>query len=242
MEFDIAFTSSYLVAFTMGLFSSMHCIGMCGSIIGTLTLSLSPEIRSKKTLLLPFVFNYNIGRITSYTIAGALAGIIGALITMPISETIGHRLLQLLSAAVMAGAGLYIAGWFPRFAYIEKIGLRFWKKIEPFGRKLIPVKTRTQAYLFGMVWGWLPCGLVYAALALAATAGDVSKSALTMLSFGLGTLPAVMGVGIMTGVLTRLSRMQRFKQAIGLFMIALALLAALPWLNPLAITTHTVMH
>jgi len=77
MEFDIAFTSSYLVAFTMGLFSSMHCIGMCGSIIGTLTLSLSPEIRSKKTLLLPFVFNYNIGRITSYTIAGALAGIIG---------------------------------------------------------------------------------------------------------------------------------------------------------------------
>jgi len=93
-----------------------------------------------------------------------------------------------------------------------------------------------------MVWGWLPCGLVYAALALAATAGDVSKSALTMLSFGLGTLPAVMGVGIMTGVLTRLSRMQRFKQAIGLFMIALALLAALPWLNPLAITTHTVMH
>ncbi|NOS74758.1 MAG: sulfite exporter TauE/SafE family protein, partial [Methyloglobulus sp.] len=70
--------------------------------------------------------------------------------------------------------------------------------------------------------------------------GDVSKSALTMLSFGLGTLPAVMGVGIMTSVLTRLSRMQRFKQVVGLFMIALALLAAMPWLNPLAIiTTHT---
>lgn len=242
MELDIAFTSSYLVAFTMGLFSSMHCIGMCGSIIGTLTLSLSPEIRNKKTKLFPYVFNYNIGRITSYTMAGAIAGIIGSLITMPISEINGHRLLQLLSASVMASAGFYIAGWFPRFAYIEKIGLRFWKTIEPFGRKLIPVKTRTQAYLFGMVWGWLPCGLVYAALALAATAGDASKSALTMLSFGLGTLPAVMGVGIMTGVLTRLSRMQRFKQAIGLFMVALALLAALPWLNPLVITTHTVMH
>jgi len=242
MEFDLAFTTSYLVAFTMGLFSSMHCIGMCGSIIGTLTLSLSPEIRSKKTLLFPFVFNYNIGRITSYTMAGALAGIIESLITMPMGEINGHRLLQLLSAAIMTGAGLYIAGWFPRFAYIEKIGLRFWKKIEPFGRKLIPVKSRTQAYLFGIVWGWLPCGLVYAALALAATAGDVSKSALTMLSFGLGTLPAVMGVGIMTGILTRLSRMQHFKQAIGLFMIALALLAAMPWLNPMAITTHTAMH
>lgn len=242
MPFDPAFSSSYLVAFVMGLFSSLHCIGMCGSIIGTLTLSLSPEIRNKKTLLFPFVFNYNFGRITSYTVAGALAGIIQLIATMQMSEIHGHRLLQILSAIIMASAGLYIAGWFPRFAYIEKAGTHFWKKIEPYGRKLIPVKTRTQAYLFGMVWGWLPCGLVYAALALAATAGDAGKSALTMLAFGLGTLPAVMGVGIMTGILTRLSRMQRFKQAIGLFMIVLALLAALPWLNPMAFINHTAIH
>jgi sulfite exporter TauE/SafE len=242
MSLDPAFTASYLVAFIMGLFSSIHCIGMCGSIIGTLTLSLSPDIRNNKKLLLPFVFNYNFGRITSYTIAGALAGLIEALLTMHLGETHGHRFLQLISAGIMASAGLYIAGWFPRFAYIEKVGTHFWKKIEPYGRKLIPVKNRTQAYLFGMVWGWLPCGLVYAALTLAATAGDVSKSALTMLAFGLGTLPAVMGVGIMTHVLTRLSRMQRFKQAIGLFMIVLALLAALPWLNPMAFPTHIAIH
>lgn len=242
MPFDPAFTTSYLVAFIMGLVSSLHCIGMCGSIIGTLTLSLSPEIRHKKSLLFPFVFNYNFGRIVSYSIAGALAGIIQSIATMQMGEIHGHRLLQILSATIMAGSGLYIAGWFPRFAYIEKAGMHFWKKIEPFGRKLIPVKTRTQAYLFGMVWGWLPCGLVYTALALSATAGDVGKSALTMLSFGLGTLPAVMGVGIMTGILTRLSRMQRFKQAIGLFMIVLALLAALPWLNPMAIINHSANH
>jgi sulfite exporter TauE/SafE len=94
-----------------------------------------------------------------------------------------------------------------------------------------------------MIWGWLPCGLVYAALALAAATGDVKVSALTMLFFGLGTLPAVMGVGIMTGVLTKLSRMQRFKQAIGLFMIVLALLAAMPWLNPMALTSsHSTLH
>ena len=243
MIFDPAFSSSYLVAFLMGLFSSMHCIGMCGSIIGTLTLSLSPEIRNNKKLLLPFVFNYNFGRITSYTIAGAIVGVIEAMLTLHLGQTHGHRALQLLSAAIMAGAGLYIAGWFPRFAYIEKAGIYFWKIIEPYGRKLIPVKNHTQAYLFGMVWGWLPCGLVYAALTLAATAGDVSKSALTMLAFGLGTLPAVMGVGIMTHVLTRLSRMQRFKQVVGLLMMALALLAALPWLNPMAFTTtHIATH
>jgi len=243
MPFDPAFTTSYFVAFLMGLISSLHCIGMCGSIIGTLTLSLSPDIRNKKSLLLPFVFNYNLGRITSYAIAGALAGVVQSIALMHMSPSNGHRLLQILSAIIMASAGLYIAGWFPRFAYIEKIGTHFWKKIEPFGRRLIPVKNRTQAFLFGMIWGWLPCGLVYTALAVAATAGDITKSALTMLAFGLGTLPAVMGVGIMTGILTRLSKMQRFKQAIGLFMIALALLAAMPWLNPMAfITTHQAIH
>jgi sulfite exporter TauE/SafE len=242
MAFDPAFTSSYLVAFMMGLFSSLHCIGMCGSIIGTLTLSLSPEIRNNKMRLLPYVFNYNFGRVVSYTLAGGLAGVIGVLMIMPFGEIHGHRLLQLLSALVMMSAGLYIAGWFPRFAYIEKIGRNFWKKIEPFGRKLIPVKTHTQAYLFGMVWGWLPCGLVYTALAISATAGDVAKSALTMFAFGLGTLPAVMGMGIMTSILTRLSRTPRFKQVIGLFMIALALLAAMPWLNPMAIINHTATH
>lgn len=239
MPFDSAFSSSYLVAFLMGLFSSMHCIGMCGSIIGTLTLSLSADIRNNKALLLPFVFNYNLGRIISYTLAGSLAGLIGVLIVTPFDNIHGHRILQLLSATVMLSAGLYIAGWFPRFAYIEKMGTTLWKKIEPFGRRLIPVKTGTQAYLFGMVWGWLPCGLVYTALAVSATTGDVARSALTMLSFGAGTLPAVMGVGIMTSLLTRLSRIQRFRQIIGLFMIALALLAAMPWLNPMAIMTHT---
>ncbi len=238
MDFDLAFTTSTLVAFTMGLFSSLHCIGMCGSIIGTLTLSLSPDIRNNKIKLVPFVLNYNIGRVTSYTIAGILVGIIQTLITMPMGEVNGHRFLQLLSAVIMTGAGLYLGGWFPRFAYIEKIGVRFWKIIEPWGRKLIPVKNLKQAFLFGMVWGWLPCGLVYSALALAAAAGNISQSALTMLFFGLGTLPAVMGLGIMTGLLARLSKMPRFKQIIGLFMIALALLAALPWLNPMAITIH----
>jgi sulfite exporter TauE/SafE len=242
MSFDPAFTSSYLVAFVMGLVSSLHCIGMCGSIIGTLTLSLSPEIRHKKALLLPFVFNYNAGRITSYALAGAIAGLIQSMAIGQISGINGHRLLQLLSALIMASAGLYIAGWFPRFAYIEKIGVHLWRKLEPFGRKLIPVKTYTHAYLFGMVWGWLPCGLVYAALALAATASTVSQSALTMLAFGLGTLPAVMGIGIMTGLLTRLSRLQRFKQAVGLFMIIIALFAALPWLNPMAVISHSALH
>ncbi|MGR8935384.1 MAG: sulfite exporter TauE/SafE family protein [Gammaproteobacteria bacterium] len=206
---------------------------MCGSIIGTLTLSLKTEIRENKTRLVPFIFSYNLGRITSYTLAGALVGTVQEILTMPLGHGHGHRILQILSAIIMTGAGLYIAGWFPRFAYIEKTGSRFWKLIEPVGRRLIPIQTRSQAYFFGMVWGWLPCGLVYTALLAAATSGSVVRSTLSMLAFGLGTLPAVIGTGIMTGILTRLSKMRRFKQIVGILLIVLALLAAFPWLNPM---------
>ncbi|MGY6214380.1 sulfite exporter TauE/SafE family protein [Methylolobus aquaticus] len=232
-ELANAFSTSYLVALLMGLFSSLHCLGMCGSIIGSLTLSLRQEIREQKSTLMPFVLSYNLGRISSYAIGGLLAGMLHHVLTLPFGEGHGHRLLQILSAVVMAAAGLHIAGWFQRFAYIEKFGAHFWKRIEPYGRRVIPVETLGQAYLFGLVWGWLPCGLVYTALALAATSDSVLRSTLTMLAFGVGTLPAVFGVGIMTSLLVRLSRMNKFRQVTGLILIALALLAAFPWLNPM---------
>ena len=122
MEYHFLFNASFFAAFAMGLFSSLHCIGMCGSIIGTLTLSLKPEIRNNKSTLFPYVLNYNIGRIFSYTLAGLLVGFAESLLTLPFGAEHGHRVLQLLSAMIMVGAGLYIAGWFPRFAYIEKAG------------------------------------------------------------------------------------------------------------------------
>lgn len=235
---ETAFSTSYLVALLMGLFSSLHCLGMCGSIIGSLTLSLRREIREQKSLLMPFVFSYNVGRITSYSLGGLLAGLAHHVLSMPLGEGHGHRILQIVSALIMAGAGLHIAGWFPRFAYIEKAGGVIWKRIEPYSRRLIPVETLPKAFVFGMIWGWLPCGLVYTALALAATTGDVVRSTFTMLAFGVGTLPAVMGVGIMTSLLVRLSNMKKFRQAAGVTLIALALLAAFPWLNPMV--RHTI--
>lgn len=186
---DTAFGTSYLVAFLMGIFSALHCLGMCGSIIGSLTLSLKREIREDKRLLVPFVASYNAGRVMSYTIAGLLAGIAEHVLSVPFGEGHGHRLLQIVSALIMLGAGLHIAGWFPRFAYLEKLGIVVWKRIEPYGRRLVPVDTLTRAFVFGMIWGWLPCGLVYAALALAATSGDVVRSTFTMLAFGWAPCP-----------------------------------------------------
>jgi sulfite exporter TauE/SafE len=231
---DAAFNTSYFVAFVMGLFSTIHCLGMCGSIIGSLTLSLKKEIRDHKRRLIPFVLSYNAGRILSYSLAGLIAGIAEQVFSSPFGSGHGHRVLQIISSLVMLGAGLHLAGWFPRFAYIEKFGSRFWKTIEPYGRRLIPVETLPKAFTFGMIWGWLPCGLVYTALALSATTGDIVRSTFTMLAFGLGTIPAVMTVGVMTSWMVKLSNLRGFRQLAGISFIILALLAAFPWINPMA--------
>lgn len=219
-----AIISSYITAFLLGLFSTVHCIAMCGSVIGALTLSLPAEVRESQLRMLPFVFNYNIGRILSYGLAGVLVG----LLSSPLTQINAHWFLRILSVVVMMSMGLYLAGWFPKFARAEKLGAPVWRLLQPIGQKLLPVRSFSQAFLLGMVWGWLPCGLVYAALAVAATAGDPVKGGLVMLAFGAGTLPAVMGAGLFTGMLASLARSRHLRQVAGILIILMAL-ATLVW-------------
>ena len=211
-------TTSLLSAFLLGLFSTAHCIAMCGSPPPALTLSLPGKVRESPKAMLPFVFNYNFGRIISYTLAG---GLVAALVS-PLNDLGGLQWLRYLSVIIMVAMGLYLAGWLPRFAHIEKIGTPVWRFLQPLGQKLLPVTSLKQAFAFGAIWGWLPCGLVYAALVMAATTGDVTTGALTMLAFGLGTLPAVMGAGLFVGFLSTLARNIWFRRVAGLLIIAMA--------------------
>lgn len=213
-----AIISSYITAFLLGLFSTVHCIAMCGSVIGALTLSLPTEVRESQRRMLPFVFNYNIGRIISYGAAGMVVG----LLSTPLAQLNAHWLLRILSVLVMISMGLYLAGWFPKFARAERLGAPVWRLLQPIGQKLLPVRSFRQAFLLGMVWGWLPCGLVYAALAVAATAGDPIRGGLVMLAFGAGTLPAVMGAGLFTGMLASLARSKKLRQVAGVLIILMA--------------------
>lgn len=213
---------SYVNAFLVGLFSTLHCIGMCGGIIGAITFSLPQEIRESHWRLTPYISAYNLGRITSYTLAGAAAGTLGQLFSSSFQQH-GHLILQLLATLLMVAIGLYLAGWFPRFAAVEQLGKPVWKKLEPFSKKLLPVTSPLQAYMFGMVWGWLPCGLVYSAL-LWSTSGETTvNGALFMLAFGIGTLPTVMTAGILTGWFMRLHRLPYLRPIVGITIIILAL-------------------
>jgi len=218
-----ALTTSLVTAFLLGLFSSAHCIAMCGSVIGALTLTLPAEIRQQPRKMFPFVFNYNVGRILSYAIAGSIVGFLAS----PLAQVNGLLVLRYLSVLVMISMGLYLAGWFPKFAHAEKIGAPIWRKLQPIGHKLLPVRSLKQAFLLGAVWGWLPCGLVYAGLAVAATTGDPLYAASVMLTFGLGTLPAVMGAGMFAGMLASLARNQLFRKLAGVSIILMAVLVLL---------------
>jgi sulfite exporter TauE/SafE len=213
---------SYINALLVGLFSTLHCIGMCGGIIGAITFSLPEEIRESRWRLTPYISAYNLGRITSYTLAGAVAGTLGQFFSESFQQY-GHLALQLLATLLMVAIGLYLAGWFPRFAAVEKLGKPIWNKLEPISRQLLPVKNPLHAYLFGMIWGWLPCGLVYSAL-LWSTSGETPISgALFMLAFGIGTLPTVMTAGILTGWFMRLHRLPYLRPVVGITIIILAL-------------------
>ena len=219
MENPVTYTSAFL----LGLFSTIHCIGMCGGIIGALSLSLPAQIRSDKPRMLMFVTTYNVGRIFSYSLAGLIAGAIGTSVLASVGFEQGHAVLRGLGVAMMIAIGLYLAGWVPQLAVIEKIGIPVWRKLEPLGRRLLPVATLPKALAYGIIWGWLPCGLVYFVLVWALTAGDAVEGALTMLAFGIGTLPTLLATGFMTSWLTRFARSSTARQVVGLVIIALAI-------------------
>ena len=219
-----AITGYYITAFLLGLFSTVHCISMCGSIIGALTLSLPVQIRRSRRRMLPYVFYYNLGRLLSYSLAGIIVGLFSFTLT---TQTNGHIIIKYTSMIIMIAMGFYLAGWFPRFAKIEQVGAHIWKKLQPLGKKLIPVQTLSQACLLGMIWGWLPCGLVYAALAVAATSSQPIDASMVMLAFGAGTLPGVMSIGLFTEFLTSMARMKPLRRIAGISIIAISISTSL---------------
>ncbi len=219
MSDPVTFTSAFL----LGFFSTMHCIGMCGGIIGALSLSLPVEVRNSKPRLFSFVLSYNIGRLTSYSIAGLIAGAVGTTVLQSTGFDQGHAILQGIGISMMVAIGIYLTGWLPQLATVEKIGIPVWKRLEPISRRLVPVASIPKAIAYGLIWGWLPCGLVYFVLIWALTAGDAMHGALIMLAFGAGTLPTLITAGFMTSWLTRFARSTRARQVVGIIIIVMAL-------------------
>ncbi len=203
-------------ALILGLLGGGHCLGMCGGLMGALTLAIPAEQRGRRLRLL---LAYNLGRILSYALAGLLLGMAGwALGNSPLA--LG---LRILAGLLLICMGLYLAGWWSGLTRIEGIGRLLWRHIQPQASRLLPVRSLPQALLLGALWGWLPCGLVYSTLLWAASQGNALDSALLMLAFGLGTWPVLLASGLLAERLNTLLRRRGVRIAGGLLVILFGL-------------------
>jgi sulfite exporter TauE/SafE len=177
--------NAILVSFSIGFLGSLHCVGMCGGLIATFSSS------RQKTWWLGLSV-YQLGRISTYTIMGAMSGILGAVFSGIPGFHHAQVLLSILAGIMMITFGLHIAGWMPDpFAK----SLRRIYRLTGLSRWVFIARTSTRPmswFIVGLINGLLPCGLVYAGLSYSLTAGNVPQSILMMLSFGLGTIPAMM--------------------------------------------------
>ncbi len=205
---------SVVAAFLLGLMGAVHCIGMCGGIAAALAFAIqSPK---QKILIL---IAYNIGRVGSYALIGLLAGVLGKLFLDVTSNFTTMPILRYVAAVMMVLMGLYISGWWKVLTRLEKLGAHLWKVIQPIGQNVMPVDTLTKGLIFGAVWGWLPCGLVYSALAFSMTQAEPSMAAVCMFAFGLGTVPAVLVGGVMGEKLKTILQNRSLQRLLGMSLI-----------------------
>jgi sulfite exporter TauE/SafE len=190
------------IVFLMGLLGGVHCLGMCGGVVALLTSALPAELRSNAKQISLYHLNYNTGRILSYVLMGALFGLAGELLANTLKMSPLDQALRIFSGVLMVLVGLYIANWYAGIQVLEKIGAKLWTKLQPISQKFLPVTSLKSAFLVGLFWGGIPCGLVYGALSFAVLSGSAVQGGLIMLAFGLGTLPSLL---LMAGFSLKLS-------------------------------------
>lgn len=191
-----------LTALTVGVLGGVHCIAMCGGIVGAFTLKqvgAAPALRVQ----LPF----NAGRLASYMLAGALAGGVGGAGFAAAGLLPVQTLLFVAANGLVILLGLHLAGMGSMVLQLERLGGRAWPLIRSLALRIPATQTPGARFAAGAAWGWTPCGLVYSMLALALVSGSATRGAAVMLAFGLGTLPNLLAAGwILRRVGTHLKR------------------------------------
>ena len=223
MEMDLTLPAAFLG----GMLGGVHCAGMCGGIVGALAGGLDAELRQSRWRMLSALLAYNTGRITSYTVAGLAAGLVGQQFsTMNLVGDFPAG--RILAGVFMILFGFYLGGWWNALRIFERAGSHVWRRIEPLGRGLVPVRGVGPAWLLGLLWGWLPCGMVYAVLAMALASSSVLHGGLVMLAFGLGTLPLMVAMGFAFGRLVTVLQGRIIRGLAGVTVILFGIYTLLP--------------
>lgn len=209
-----------VAAFVTGLLGSAHCLGMCAGISGLFAVGASvASLRSQFSLALA----YNTGRVLSYAILGALIATIGSVAVDTLPRLAAP--VRLASGILIVIIGLQVAFNWRALAVLEKAGAVVWKRIAPGAKGLVPTDTVMKATGLGLIWGWLPCGLVYSALLMAASTADPASGGMVMIAFGLGTMPAMIASGLSASRLSAFMSRNRLGAGILIIILGLATMA-----------------
>ena len=182
---------SVFSAFLVGLLGGTHCVGMCGGITAALSLQLPSTGR-----LWPYYLTYNLGRIASYSVAGIIAGALGASALLLQELLPVQQALFVLANFMLIALGLYLAGIWRFVTVFERIGSVLWTRVQPLMKRWLPIHNLPGALVVGALWGWLPCGLVYSVLVTALASSSALTGGMLMLAFGLGTLSNLLAMGV----------------------------------------------
>lgn len=237
----------FIPTFLVGLAGSVHCAGMCGGIVGALSMPRrivssavgGPALRqpafpvpvrvetAAQGASLVHVGAYNAGRIASYMMAGALAGGMAggaaALASLPLLQAGFYWAANLMLVAL----GLFLMDAWRGLAWVERGGQALWRHISPMLRRVNPAGTQAgpaRMFALGALWGWLPCGMVYSVLLTAMLSGSALGGARVMLAFGLGTLPMLAALGLAGQGVRRLMGRRAVRVACGLAILAFGIL------------------
>lgn len=216
---------SYPSAFLIGLLGSTHCLAMCGGISASLSMALpvGKGFRTRQSFLL---FAYNVGRIASYALIAALIALLSTTAANQWAQL--GMVLRSIAGLLLIAMGLSMGQWWQGIRYVERIGAPLWERLSPLSRRILPIHHAGQALALGALWGWLPCGLVYSTLGWAALQPNVGSAALTMVFFGLGTLPSMLAAGYAASWINGLKSNQKFRKFTGALLILFGL-----WTLPL---------
>ena len=208
--------SALIIGLILGLGSSLHCIGMCGPIAMVLPLKNRSTLR-----IFSGVLQYNIGRVFVYGILGSVIGAIGFTASL-------FGALQIVS--IITGIAMIIFAWQKRLFS----GFAAWNSFNGFLSKgignIMGSDSPFKLLLLGSINGLLPCGMVFIALMNAVTGGSPLNGALAMVAFGLGTLPAMMIVGLAASKMNR-SLQQRINAYVPYMLTIVGLLVCLRGMN-----------
>ena len=223
-------------AFLVGLLGGVHCAAMCGGIVGAISFggsAVAVHRTPPATAYSIYHLAYSVGRIGSYTVAGTIAGWIGSGSLLFDDLFPVRTLLYVLASLMLVAQGLYLAGVWNGVATLERAGGKIWIHIKPWSRRLLPVDSAAKAAALGALWGWLPCAMVYSVLTVAVASGRPLSGALTMLAFGLGTLPNLLAMGFAAERMRPLLKNVRLRRIAGAVVITFGAIGLVRAVQPI---------